>query len=76
VYNAAAELKQRLARVPVAFVLFDGVFNRLLGQTVLHLERHHRQAVDEGAQVQGSLCLLPTVRKLASDTKAILSRLG
>jgi hypothetical protein len=31
VHNAASKLKQLLASVPISFVLFDRILNRLLG---------------------------------------------
>ena len=47
VRDAAAELEELLARVAVALVLLNGVFDRLLGEAVLQLEGRDRQAVDE-----------------------------
>src|SRR6185437_7963522 len=51
VSDAAAKLKEKFARVAVAFVLLHRVFHGLLGQTVLELEGRNRQAVEEEAQV-------------------------
>ena len=47
VSDAAAELKQLLARVAVLLVLLDRVRRRLLGEAVLQLEGENWQAVDE-----------------------------
>ena len=52
--HAAAEFEQLLARIAVALVLLDGVFDGLLGQAVLELERRNRQAVDEQRQIERS----------------------
>jgi len=49
--HAAAEFKQLLAWIAVTLVLLDGVFDGLLSQTVLQLERRYGQAVDEQRQV-------------------------
>ena len=45
--DAAPELEQLLARIPVPLVLLDRILDRLLGQAVLELERRDRQTVDE-----------------------------
>ena len=53
-HDAAPKLEEQLARVAVAFVLLDGVFDGLLGQAVLELKGGDGQAVDEQAQIQGA----------------------
>ena len=70
--QAAAKLEELLARVAVALVLLHGVVHRLLGQAVLQLEGGDRQAVDEQAQVQGKLGLVPAVAQLPGDAEAVL----
>ena len=69
--DTATEGEQRLARVAVAAVLLDGVFDRLLGQAVLLLKRRNRQTVDEQAQVQRAPRLIAAVRKLPSYAESI-----
>ena len=71
VRHTAAELEELFARVAVAFVLFDGVFDRLLGEAVLQLERGDRQAVDEQAEVERPLSLVAAVTELARDREAV-----
>ena len=56
----------------VALVLLDGVAHRLLCQAVLQLEGGDGQAVDEQAQVQGKLGLIPAVVELPRHAEAIL----
>lgn len=71
VHHAAPELEEPLARVAVALVLLDGVLDRLLGQAVLQLERGHREAVNEEAQVEGELGLVAAVAELARNAEAV-----
>ena len=71
--EATAKLEELLAGVPVALVLLDGVIHRLLGQAVLQLEGGDGQAVDEEAQVQGKLGLVPAVAELPRHAEAVLS---
>ena len=71
VRHAAAELEQLLARVAVTLVLLHGVFDRLLGETVLQFERSDRQAVDEQAEVERQLGLVAAVVELACDREAV-----
>ena len=68
--HAAAEFEQLLARVAVALVLLDGVFDRLLGQAVLEFERRDRQAVDEQRQVERMGGVVAAVAKLAGDARS------
>ena len=70
--HRAAELEELFARVAVAFVLFHSVFDRLLGQAVLQLERGDRKAVDEQAEVERPLSLVAAVTELARDREAVL----
>ena len=70
--DAAPELEQLLARVPVPPVLLDGIVHRLLGQVVLQLEGEDRQAVDEERDIQRPLGLVPAVAKLPGDGEAVL----
>ena len=72
VRHRAAELEQLLAGVAVALVLLDGVPDRLLGETVLQLERGDRQAVDEQAEVKRPMGLVAAVAELARDREAVL----
>ncbi len=80
VHHAAPELEQPLARVAVALVLLDGVFDRLLGQAVLQLEGGDGQTVDEQRHVQRALGLVTAVAQLPRDAVAVggiaLGRLG
>ena len=71
VRHAPAEFEELLARVAVALVLLHGVLDRLFGEAVLQLERGDRQAVDEKAQVERELRLVPAVAELAGDTEAV-----
>ena len=71
VNDTPAKLKQRLARIAVAFVLLDGVIHRLLGQVVLQLKSDHRQTVDESTQIQRALVLSAEVQ-LPRDAEAVL----
>ena len=73
VHDAATELEKPLARVAVAAVLLDSIFNRLLGEAVLELERGNRQTVDEQAQIERPARLVHAVGKLARYGKAVLS---
>ena len=52
VHRAATETKLALLRIAVAPVLLDRVTDGLFGQAVFQLERRHRQAVDEQAEVE------------------------
>ena len=61
-----------LAGVAVALVLLHGVPDRLLGETVLQLERGDRQAVDEQAEVKRPMGLVAAVAELARDREAVL----
>ena len=70
--EATAKLKELLAGVPVALVLLDRIIHRLLGQAVLQLEGGDGQAVDEQAQVQGKLPLVPAVAELPRHAEAVL----
>ena len=70
--EATAKLEELLAGVPVALVLLDGVIHRLLGQAVLQLECGDWQAVDEEAQVEGKLPLVPAVAELPRHAEAVL----
>ena len=72
VRHAASELEEFLAGVAVALVLFHGVLNRLLGETVLQLERGNRQAVDEQTEIECELSLVTAVAELACDREAVL----
>ena len=72
VRHRAAELEELFARVAVTLVLFHSVFDRLLGEAVLQLERGDRQAVDEQAEVERPLRLVAAVAKLARDREAVL----
>ena len=72
VRHRAAELEELLAGVAVALVLLDGVPDRLLGETVLQLERGDRQAVDEQAEVKRPMGLVAAVAELARDREAVL----
>jgi len=49
----------------------DRVLDRLLGQPVLELERHHRESVDEQAEVQRELRLIPAVPQLTRDAEDV-----
>ena len=69
--DTPAKLKQRLARIAVAFVLLDGVIHRLLGQAVLQFKGDHRQTVDKSAQIQRALVLSAEVQ-LPRDAEAVL----
>ena len=73
VHHAAAELEKQLARIAVALVLLDRIFDCLLGEAVLELEGGDRQAVDEEAQVEGELCFVPAVAQLPGDAEAVLA---
>ena len=59
--HAAAEFEQLLAWITIALVLLDRVFDGLLGQAVLELERRHWQAVDEQRQIEGVGGVVPAV---------------
>ena len=72
VNHAPSKFEQGLPRIAVPLVLLDGIVDRLLGQTVFQLKRHHRQSVDERTQVQSSFRLFATVRKLPRDTESVL----
>jgi len=54
-----------------AFVLFHGIFDRLLDQAVFQLKSRHRQPIDEGAQIQRSLAFLPAVAELPGDAEPV-----
>ncbi len=69
--QTAAKLEELLAGVSVALVLLDGVSHRLLRQAVLELEGGDRQAVDEQAQIQGKLALIPAVAELARHAEPV-----
>ncbi len=71
--QAAAKLEELLAGMSVALVLLDGVIYRLLGQVVLQLEGGDGQAIDEQAQIQGKLGLIPAVAELPRHAEAVLS---
>src|SRR5690242_1729817 len=71
VRDAPAELEKFLARIAVALVLLNGVFDRLLGEAVLQLERRDRQAVDEESQIEGKLRLVAAITQLPRDAEAI-----
>ena len=72
VRHAAAELEELLAGVAVTLVLLHGVLDRLLGETVLQLERGNRQAVDEQPEIERPLGLVAAVAELARDGKAVM----
>ena len=71
VHQAAAELKEQLARVAVALVLLHRVFHGLLGEAVLQLESGDGQAIDEQGKVEGELGLVLAVAQLSSDAEDI-----
>ena len=71
VRHAAAELEELLARIAVQHVLLDGVGDGLLGETVLQLERGHRQAVDEQPHVERTLRLVAAVAKLPRHAESV-----
>ena len=71
VHHAAAEGKQRLARVPVALVLHHCVGNGLLGEAVLELEGGERQPIDEQAQIKGAASLVVAVSELARHRETV-----
>ncbi len=75
VSEAAPELKQQLARVTVAFVLLNGIFNGLLRQAVLQLEGGDGQSVDKDAQVERELGFVFAVAKLARDAETVSGKL-
>ena len=56
--------------IMMALVL-DGIFDRLLGETVLQLEGKHREAIDEETEVERALRLVAAVAKLARDAEAV-----
>ncbi len=72
VHDAAPELEKQLALVAIAAILFDGVFHRLLGETVLQLKGGDGQAVDEQAQVKRPLGFIAAVAQLPGDRKTVL----
>ena len=72
VHHAAAELEELFAGVAVALVLLHGVFDRLLGEAVLQLERGDRQTVDEEPEVERALGLIAAVAELTRDGEAVL----
>ena len=65
--HTASKLEQLFARVAVALVLLDGVFDRLLGQAVLQLESGDWQTVHEQAEVKRQLGFVAAVAELAGD---------
>ncbi len=72
VRHRAAELEELLAGIAVALVLLHGVLDRLLGEAALQLERGHRQAVDEQAEVERPLGVVAAVAKLPDDGETVL----
>ena len=70
--KTAAKLEELLTGVSVALVLLDGIIHRLFRQAVLQLEGGDWQAVDEQAQVQGKLGLVPAVVELPSHAEPVL----
>ena len=72
--DAAAELKQALARVAVALVLLHSIVDGLLGEVVLELEGGDGQAVDEQAHVERELRLIAAVAQLSRDAEAVLAK--
>ena len=72
VHDAAAELKEPLAWLPVALVLLHGIGHGLLGQAVLQLEGGDGQAVDEEAQVEGQGVPIAAVAQLPGDAETVL----
>lgn len=69
--DTAPELEELFARVTVAFVLFDGIGDGLLGEAVFELKGGNRQAVDEETQVESELGFIAAVAQLAGDGKAV-----
>src|SRR5947208_6747553 len=69
--DAAAELEKTFPRVAVALVLLNRVLDGLLREAVLELEGCDRQAVDEEAEVEGPLGLVPAVAQLARHAEAV-----
>ena len=72
VHDAAAELKEPLAWLPVTLVLLHRIGHGLLGQAVLQLEGGDGQAVDEEAQVEGQGVPIAAVAQLPGDAEAVL----
>ena len=70
--DAAAELKEPLAWLPVALVLLHRIGHGLFGQAVLQLEGGDGQAVDEEAQVEGQGVLIAAVAQLPGDAEAVM----
>ena len=66
------ESKQLFSRVPVFSILPDCIVHRLFGEAVFQFEREHGHPVDEQADVQRPLRLVPAVAKLAGDREAVL----
>jgi hypothetical protein len=64
-HDATAELEQLLTRIAVALILLDGVFDRLLRQTVLQFEGCDRQAIDEQREIERMGGIVTAVAKLA-----------
>ena len=71
VRDAAAELEEELARVPVALVLLHRVGDRLLGEAVFEFERGDRETVDEKAEIERELRLVAAVPKLPRHAEAV-----
>ena len=70
-HDAPTKLEELLARIAIALILLNRVLNGLLGQAVLQLESGDRQPVDEQAQVEGALRLVPAVAELSCDAEAV-----
>jgi hypothetical protein len=68
---AAPELKQLLARVAVAFVLLDRVFDRLLREAVFDFECCDWKAVYKKREVEGFCGIVAAVAKLPGDREAV-----
>lgn len=74
--DAVTEAKQRFLRIAVAPVLFDGIFDFLLGQVVLEFEGDYGQTVDERRQVKREPSFVFRMAELPSDAEDVRGKQG
>src|SRR5450759_2901151 len=71
VNDAASEREEWFARVTIAAILLDGIFDGLLTEAVLELEGRDGQAVDEQAEVECAPRLVAAVGELPHHAEAV-----
>ncbi len=70
-HHATTEFEELFARIAIALVLFDSIFNGQLGETVLQLEGGNWKPVDEQRHVERMCRVITAIAKLARDGETV-----